>query len=140
MKNLTKLLITLSSALTLALMSSFNVDAEDKPNKKRGQVYFKMVCTVCHMKIAGLSIPPADYTMEQWAVYFDADNHDKTGKTGKTNNKVSYYVSTEYRESIRDTNKAAKRFMKLSNEQLYADVRKFSVNGAKDSDTPATCN
>jgi len=75
--------------------------------------------------------------MEQWSAYFDANAHDKTGKT---NASVSYYVSTEYRESIRDSNKAAKRFLNLSNEQLLADVRKFAVNGAKDSDTPATCN
>ena len=137
MKNLTKLLIVTLSALSLVLTTSFGTYAADKPNKKRGQVYFKMVCTVCHKDTAGRSIPPADYSMEQWAAYFDADSHDKSGKT---NNKVSYYASTEYRESISDHNKAAKRFMKLSNEQLYADVRKFAVNGAKDSDTPATCN
>ena len=53
--------------------------------------------------------------MEQWDAYFEADAHDKTGKS---NAKVSYYVSTEYRKSISDSNKAAKRFMKLSDEQL----------------------
>ena len=137
MKNLTKLLIILSSALTLALMSSFNADAGDKPNTKRGQVYFKMVCTVCHKDTAGRSIPPSDYTMEQWTAYFDADAHNKTSKI---NSKVSYFISTEYRESISDRNKAAKRFISISNEQLYADVSKFAIKGAKDSDTPATCN
>jgi mono/diheme cytochrome c family protein len=137
MKSFTKILVIFASAISLILTSSFGAYAADKPNKKRGQVYFKMVCTVCHMSTAEKTIPPADYTMEQWDAYFEADAHDKSGKT---NPKVSYYVSTEYRKSISDTNKAAKRFLKLSDEQLFADVRKFAVNGAKDSDTPATCN
>lgn len=135
---LSKVLVALLSMSAYLLTCSLPVFAADlKVNKKRGQVYFKMVCTVCHKDTAGRSIPPVDYTMEQWSIYFDADSHDKSGKTKP---KVSYYVSSEYRESISDSNKAAKRFMKLSNEQLYADVRKFVVNGAKDSDTPATCN
>ena len=137
MMSFTKKLVILLSVISLILTSSFGAFAADKPNKKRGQVYFKMVCTVCHMSTAERTIPPADYTMEYWGSYLDANAHDKSGKT---NSKVSYYISTEYRESIKDTNKAAKRFLKLSNEQLFADVRKFAVNGAKDSDTPATCN
>ena len=135
--NSTKKMVVLVSILSLLLTYSFGSFAVDKPNKKRGQVYFRMVCTVCHKDTAGRSIPPADYTMEQWQSYFNVDSHDKTGKT---NNKTSYYVSTDYRQSIRNSNKAAKRFMNLSNQQLLADVRKFAVNGAKDSDTPATCN
>jgi len=137
MMRFTKKWLVFLSVISLILTYSFGTFAADKPNKKRGQVYFKMVCTVCHMTTAERTIPPADYTMEQWSAYFDANAHDKTGKT---NASVSYYVSTEYRESIRDSNKAAKRFLNLSNEQLLADVRKFAVTGAKDSDTPATCN
>ena len=135
---LSRTLVMILSVIALLFTYSVHTYAADqKPNKKRGQVYFKMVCTVCHLQTAERSIPPADYTMEQWGAYFDANVHDKTGKT---NSDLSYYVSTEYRESIRDTNKAAKRFLKLNKEQLFADVRKFAVNGAKDSDTPATCN
>ena len=130
-------LVVVISVLSLILTYSFGSFAADKANKKRGQVYFRMVCTVCHHDTAGRSIPPADYTMAQWQSYFEVDAHDKSGKT---NNKTSFYVSTDYRQSIRDSNKAAKRFMKLSNDQLLADVRKFAVNGAKDSDSPATCN
>lgn len=133
----TRTILSILGAFTLLIYSSNLLAGDLKPNKKRGQVYFKMVCTVCHLSTAERSIPPADYTMEQWAAYFDTDKHDKSNTT---NNKVSYYVSTDYRESIKDSNKAAKRFMKLGNEQLFADVRKFAVNGAKDSDTPATCN
>lgn len=137
MMRFTKKWLVFLSVISLILTYSFGTFAADKPNKKRGQVYFKMVCTVCHMTTAERTIPPADYTMEQWSTYFDTNAHDKTSKT---NASVSYYVSTEYRESISDSNKAAKRFLNLSNEQLLADVRKFAVTGAKDSDTPATCN
>ncbi len=132
-----KSLVKLFTAVALLCFTASQVSAEPKPNKKRGQVYFKMVCTVCHQDTAGRAIPPVDYTMEQWAAYFDADAHDKSGKT---NSKLSYYTSLAYRESVKDSNKAAKRFMKLGEDQLFADVRKFAVNGAKDSDTPATCN
>ena len=137
MKHLTKRITVFLSAMCFLLVTCSGAFAADKPNKKRGQVYFKMVCTVCHKDTANRSIPPADYTMAQWEQYFKANLHDKTGKT---NNKVSYYVSKEYRESIKDTNKAAKRFLKLTNDQVFADVRKFAITGAKDSDTPATCN
>lgn len=49
-------------------------------------------------------------------------------------------MSVEYRESIKDTNKAAKKFLKLPEQQIYADVLTFTVSGAKDSDTPASCD
>ena len=53
---------------------------------------------------------------------------------------ADYFVSTEYRESIKDSNKAAKKFLKLPEDQIYADVKAFVVGGARDSDTPASCN
>lgn len=117
--------------------SAHAIGEEMQPNKKRGQVYFKMVCTVCHMQVAEKSIPPASRTMAEWRAYFDADKHDASGKSRP---ELSYYVSQEYRESIKDSNKAAKKFLKLSDEQIAADVREFAVSGAKDSDTPASCN
>lgn len=126
-------------ALTAFLLAPFGSSiAEDlKANQKRGRVYFKMVCTVCHIQTAVKTIPPSSRTMAEWRAYFDANKHDATGKTQP---EVRYYVSQEYRVSIQDKNKAAKKFLKLSNEQIYADVREFAVSGAKDSDTPASCN
>ncbi len=109
----------------------------DEPNKKRGQVYFKMVCTVCHIQTAAKAIPPNTRTMADWAAYMDADKHDSTGNSDP---KVSHYTSAEYRDSIKDSNKAAKKFLDLPSEQLFADVKAFVVGGAKDSDTPASCN
>lgn len=107
------------------------------PNKKRGRVYFKMVCTVCHIQMAGKAIPPNTRTMAEWTAYMDADKHDASGKSKPT---VSYYTSEEYRESIKDSNKAAKKFLKLPADQIYSDAKAFLVGGAKDSDTPASCN
>lgn len=105
-------------------------------NAKRGRVYFKMVCTACHLATAGSTIPPSSMTMAEWAAYMDADKHDKTGAT---NASVRYYLSQDYRKSIADTNRAAKKFMKLPDDTLFADARAFTISGAKDSDTPASC-
>jgi hypothetical protein len=126
---------TLAALLSFIVGSAFAADIE--ANKKRGQVYFRMVCTACHVDMTGTTIPPAGRTMAVWRTYLKTDKHDVSGKT---NPSVRYYLSQAYRESIKDQNKAAKKFLTLPDEQLYADVHEFTVNGAKDSDTPATCN
>lgn len=123
-------------AAVLALGVAADGMAAD-PNKKRGQVYFKMVCTVCHIQTAAKAIPPSTRTMAEWSTYMNTDQHDASGQT---NPKVSYYASGEYRDSIKSSNKAAKKFLKLPAEQIFADVNAFVVGGAKDSDTPASCN
>ncbi len=129
-----------SAAVGLSLAAftapAFSVD-DVAANKKRGQVYFKMVCTVCHMQAIAKSIPPSSRTMEQWRVYLDADRHDASGTT---NPSVRYFMSQEYRQEIQDENKAAKKFLSLPDDQINADVREFVISGAKDSDTPASCN
>ena len=103
-------------------------------NWKKGRIYYRMVCTACHTSQAGGSISPATMTKAEWGVYLDADSHAK----GK--DKVSYYISQDYRKSIADSNRAAKKFLKVANDALAADVRAFVIHGAKDSDTPARCN
>ena len=118
------------------MMSGLSGVAAAEANKKVGKVYFKMICTVCHMTSAGKAIPPSTYTMKQWEAYLDADKHDKTGKS---NPKVSYYTSQAYRETIKDTNQAAKKFLAMPDAEAAANVRAFVVGGAKDSDTPASC-
>lgn len=120
----------------LILTASLAWAEDNEANKKRGRVYFKMVCTVCHIQTASKAIPPNSRTMDEWGSYMDLGKHDATGKS---NPSVRYYMSKEYRESIQDTNKAAQKFMDLTEEQLFADVRGFVVSGAKDSDTPASC-
>lgn len=124
----------LAAALALAFTST---SLASEPNKKRGQVYFKMVCTVCHLQSAEKTIPPNTRTMAEWDAYMAADKHDSSGSSEPT---VSYYTSEAYRESVKDSNKAAKKFLKLPADQIYADVKAFVVGGARDSDTPASCN
>jgi hypothetical protein len=127
--------LTLAALLFTVVGDAFAADI--KANKKRGQVYYRMVCTACHVDITGTAIPPSGYTMAEWRAYLDEDKHDASGRT---NPSARYYVSQAYRDSIKNENKAAKKFLTLPDEQLYADVYQFAVNGAKDSDTPATCN
>lgn len=120
-------------AFVTLLAFSWTVQAADG-NWKRGRVYYKHVCTVCHVEQTGDPISPATMTRAEWKSYLDADSHAK----GK--DKVSYYVSQEYRNSVKDKNRAAKKFLKLPNETLAADLRAFVIHGAKDSDSPARCN
>lgn len=103
-------------------------------NWKMGRIYYRMVCTDCHKEQAGKSISPATMTKAEWQAYIEADSHN----SGQ--DKLSYYVSKEYRESIKDTNRAAAKFLKLPDEKLMADVNAFVIHGAKDSDSPARCN
>lgn len=126
----------LTILLAAVMAASFTLEAIAEGNPKRGRVYYKMVCTACHLANAGEVISPSKFSMAEWRAYFDADKHDKTGST---NASLKYYLSQEYRGSIADSNKAAKKFLKMPNKQLQADVRAFSVGGAKDSDTPASC-
>lgn len=115
------------------LSASLAVQAADG-NWKKGRIYYRMVCTVCHTEQAGGAISPSTMTKAEWRAYLDADSHAK----GK--DKVSYYISQAYRKSIADENRAAAKFVKVPNEMLAADVRAFVIHGAKDSDTPARCN
>lgn len=133
-KHAAKLSVT-AMAAALALTLAADAFAEDA-NPKRGRVYFKMVCTVCHITEAGQAIPPLTRSMAEWSAYMDADIH---AASGTANPAVSYYVSKEYRDSIAASNKAAQKFGKLPDEQLRADVKAFLVSGARDSDTPASC-
>ena len=123
-------------AATLALVLAGQAFSAE-PNKRRGQVYFKMVCTECHVQETDRTIPPNTRSMADWSAYMDADKHDDGGKSEPT---VSYYTSAAYRESVKDSNKAARKFIKLPADQIYADVKAFMVAGARDSDTPASCD
>ena len=135
MKTPAKTAVTLLVGTLAMVFASSSLGGE--PNKRRGQVYFKMVCTECHVQTADKTIPPNTRTMAEWDAYMSTNQHDSSGSSEPT---VSYYTSTAYRESIKDSNKAAKKFLKLPEDQIYADVKAFMVGGARDSDTPASCN
>jgi cytochrome c5 len=123
-------------ALTLALClagGAVSVQAADG-NWKVGRIYYRMVCTACHKDHAGGAISPATMTKAEWKAYIAADKHAKGKDT------VKYYVSQEYRNSIKDSNKAAAKFLKVPDDEMLANVEAFVIHGAKDSDTPARCN
>lgn len=132
------LLLTAGLAMVVAGMISVDMAAAaGKGNWKRGRVYFRMVCTECHVEMTRSSVAPNTRTIAEWTAYMDANKHDASGKTKPM---VTDYISKEYRESVKDSNKAAKKFLKLSDDALFEDVKAFLEHGAKDSDTPASCD
>ena len=100
---------------------------------KRGRVYYQKVCTDCHTAKAGGAIAPNTRTMAEWGAYLKGDKHAK----GKES--LKKYTSTEYRASIKASNKAAEKYASVPDEQLFTDVKAFMLKGAKDGDSPASC-
>jgi hypothetical protein len=100
---------------------------------KRGRVYFRMVCTACHVEKGG-SIAPSTKTMAEWNAYLLADKHAK----GKDS--VKLYVSQKYRDSVKASNKAAEKYADVPEKDLYEDLKAFLMKGAKDGEAPASCS
>ena len=123
----------ITACMLSALLSPFMAQAEGG-NWKKGRIYYRMVCTACHKDTPNGSISPASKTKAEWSNYLDTDSHAK----GK--DKVSYYVSKEYREKVKGSNRAAAKFIRAPEASLMADVKTFVLHGAKDSDSPARCN
>ena len=101
---------------------------------KRGRVYYRQVCTSCHLAKTEKAIPPTSKTKAEWSAYFQADKHAK----GKDS--VKQYISQQYRASIKATNKAAEKFADVPDEDLLNDIKAFVTKGAKDGDSPASCS
>ncbi len=101
---------------------------------KRGRIYYRSVCTSCHVAQPIGSIAPSTRTKAEWADYVKADKHAKGAET------VSRYISKAYRAEIKAGNKAAEKFADVADEDLTADVAAFLARGAKDGDEPASCN
>lgn len=101
---------------------------------KMGRIYYRMVCTSCHQAQTGQSIAPSTKTKAEWASYISTDSH----AGGK--DKLSYYVSKQYKENIKDSNKAAAKFLNVPDDKQMADVKAFVMHGAKDGPAPARCN
>ncbi len=124
-------------AVSMLLPMGLVYAAEDgEGDWRRGRIYYRTTCTDCHKEMTGEGISPAEKTIAEWKAYLDANRHDQSGRT---NPFVSYYVSQEYRESIRDSNKVADKLIDLPDEALIKDVRAFLVHGASDSDNPTRC-
>ena len=124
---------TLLTATLLGLLATpFAAQAEG--DWKKGRIYYRMVCTACHTEKGGGAISPTTKTMAEWKAYIAADKHAK----GKDS--LKYYVSKQYRESIKATNKAAAKFIDDADADLLEDVKAFVIKGAKDGDAPAKCS
>ena len=96
-----------------------------------------MVSSECHAKEAGGKISPAEKTKAEWVDYFDKNIHGP--QDAPTKYTASYFVSKDYRESIKGTNRAAKKMLKVPEDQLLEDVKAYLMHTAKDSDQPTTC-
>ena len=130
-----KIRIMLSIVTATLGMVPFYVQADDG-DWKRGRVYYRQVCTSCHLSMANKTISPAEKTKADWTAYLAADKHDAKGKS---NTSVKYYISREYRKSIASSNKAAEKFIDVPDAELQADIKAFALYGAKDSDNPSRC-
>jgi len=124
-------------AAFVVIMLGISSVVEAAGNWKKGRIYYRMVCTDCHVNEAGGKISPAEKTRAEWVGYFDKNIHGPQDKPAKY--AASYFVSREYRESIKDTNRAAAKLLKVPDEQLLEDVRAFLIHTAKDSDQPSRC-
>jgi cytochrome c5 len=104
---------------------------------KRGRIYYRMVCTACHVQKGG-AISPSTRTRLEWIAYLKSDKHAK----GKDS--LKYYVSKAYRDSIKNSiknsNKAAEKFGDVSEQDLMNDLKAFVDYGAKDGEKPASCS
>jgi len=133
MRNYKKFIV----ALVVFLLGTASIADSRKGNWKKGRIYYRMVCTECHIEQAGGKILPAEKTRDEWAEYFEKNLHGPQDATAKY--AASYFVSREYRESIKDTNRAAKKMLKIPEDQLLEDVKAFLIHTAKDSDQPSRC-
>ncbi|MEW6164870.1 MAG: hypothetical protein AB1642_07390 [Pseudomonadota bacterium] len=122
--------LPLLAATTLFASAAQAYDAD----WKRGRIYYRSVCTSCHVASPVGSINPSSKTKAEWAAYFKADKHAK----GKDS--VKQYVSKQYRASIKAGNKAAEKFAEVPDQELLDDVGYFLQRGAKDGESPASCS
>lgn len=120
----------LAATLALTALAAQAYDAD----WKRGRIYYRSVCTSCHVTLPIGSIAPSTRVKADWVAYMTANKHAK----GKES--VSQYVSKPYRESIKSGNKAAEKFIDVPEAELFEDLKAFLHKGAKDGDAPASCN
>ncbi len=122
--------IFLALALGLVATSASAYDAD----WKRGRIYYRSVCTSCHVASPIGQVNPSSKTMAEWTKYMQVDKHAKGKDT------VKQYVSKTYRDSIKSANKAAEKFADVPDQDLYDDIKAFMIKGAKDGDAPANCS
>ena len=125
---------TVVGALALAALGVATQAAAYDGDWKRGRIYYRSVCTSCHVASPVGGINPSSKTKAEWTAYLQADKHAK----GKDS--VAQYVSQGYRNSIKSANKAAEKFADVPDKELAEDIKAFLLKGAKDGDAPASCS
>jgi hypothetical protein len=125
---------TVLAFLAVSLLAGPLTASAEDGDWKRGRIYYRMVCTACHIDKAGGAIAPTTKSMAEWKAYIQADKHAK----GKDS--LRYYVSTKYRDAIKASNKAAAKFSDVTDADLMNDIKSFVTKGAKDGDAPAKCS
>lgn len=121
---------TVAAAVAVFAASALAYDAD----WKRGRIYYRSVCTSCHVGKPVGTINPSSKTKAEWAAYLKTDKHAKGLDTARQ------YVGKPYRASIRSSNKAADKFADVPDQELLDDVAAFLTKGAKDGDAPANCS
>ena len=122
--------------LICLLMFGFNShDVWAKANVRRGHLYFQGVCQACHLKVGAL-VDPKSRTIDDWVAYLSIDRHAVKSSAEKS---IHYYLGRSYREQIKDSNKVAKKFLALSENALFQDIRAFFMKHASDYDGPSPC-
>lgn len=122
--------ILLAAAAGVLSLSAHAYDAD----WKRGRIYYRSVCTSCHVAMPVGSINPSSKTKAEWSAYLVTDKH------AKAKDSVKLYLSKGYRASIKSGNKAAEKFADTPDAELFEDVKAFLLKGAKDGDAPANCS
>ncbi|MCX7896933.1 MAG: hypothetical protein N2441_03580 [Rhodocyclaceae bacterium] len=120
--------LVLASALTASAAHAYD------PDWKRGRIYYRSVCTSCHVASPIGQINPSSKTKAEWTAYLSANKHAKGKDT------VTHYVSKEYRAQIKGSNKAAEKFADVPEQELFEDIKAFLLRGAKDGEAPASCS
>jgi cytochrome c5 len=123
-----------NAALAAALVTIALAAQAYEGDWKRGRIYYRSVCTSCHVTLPMGSIAPNTRLKLEWAAYLAANKHARGKET------VSQYASKSYRETIKANNKAAEKYIDVPEAELMADLKAFFAKGAKDGDAPATCN
>lgn len=119
--------LTVAGMFAVIVNSAFALDGLSK----RGCAYYERVCTSCHVEMTGKEIPLDTRTMQEWREYMAKDKHDATGRS---NPSIRYYISRDYRQSIKDTNKLASKLEDYPDEDLYICVTRFMLLAARDAD------
>ncbi len=129
-----KLSRTFAAGAAFVLLAAAGSASAYDADWKRGRIYYRSVCTSCHVASPVGSINPSSKPKAEWVAYLQADKHAK----GK--DKVSHYWSKAYRASVKSANKAAEKYADVPDAELADDLKAFLVKGAKDGDAPASCS